>query len=125
MPKHDGELNRHLLCVWVRWAIESKLVDKLPAQYGAGGPRNSESTVGYASHLLAELRDPASSERPLSQILADAQRFREWADSQQTISPRIGLDEIDLEPQPRERAPGAQRGSKTKSDPMWDDLLDG
>jgi hypothetical protein len=94
-------------------------------------------TDHYARQLLAELKDPDSRKRPLSQILDDARRFRAWVDFRQKVGRRLILSEgasvtiperqPSTQPPPK-KSPRRQRqpdDTQLKLDPMWDDWLDG
>ncbi|HZW31234.1 MAG TPA: hypothetical protein VFF52_11035 [Isosphaeraceae bacterium] len=142
MPKPESGANRSQLRVWLKWAIESGLLDKLPTHYDPDpeGWHDPEPTDGYARRLLAELRDPDSSRRPPSQVLAEVRRFRAWVEERQKIGVRIILagmpprDASSREPHGRPSArtrpegrprPGQPGSTHPKSHPMWDDWLDG
>jgi len=136
MPKNEPVANRHHFRVWLKLAIETGLLEKLPPQYEPDDSQPPQPTDRYARQLLAELRDPDSGRRPLSQILADARRFRAWVDFRQKVIRRLILAEgasvvvpegqpstrAAPEKSPRQRDPG---GASPKSNPMWDDWLDG
>jgi hypothetical protein len=131
--------NRHHYRVWIKWAIESGLIEKLPPLCDANGVRGPQSTEAYARQLLAELRDPDSSHRRLNQILADARQFKVWVEARRKDNVRIilseGRPEEPISIPPRRRSPVASdREPRTRpapqelidarSDPMWDDWLD-
>jgi len=99
-----------------------------------------QPTNQYARQLLAELRDPESSRRPLKQIIADAQKFRLWVESRQKHCRQLILAELhpgdlgDWIPERRARnttevqvqpelVPLKSRNPRRS--PMWDDWLDG
>jgi hypothetical protein len=139
MPKPEASANRHEFRVWLKWALESGLLEKLPPQCDADGCEPPQPTDQYARGLLAELRDPELSTRPLKQIIADARQFRIWVEACQKQCRRMILAEIhpgDLgewaplrqssnpagqeeEPQPTTRKP-----PNPGRNPMWDDWLD-
>ncbi len=126
--------------VWLKGTVESGLLDRLPPQFdpdGSGHPRNVD---GYARRLLARLRDPNSDSRPPRELLAELGRFRSWVESRRSVSRRIILaegqspDAASLERESgsrpptsakREQRPPAPRSTRPRSDPMWDDWLDG
>ncbi len=133
------------LRVWLKWAVESTILDRLPPRYevdGSGSPQGSEA---YARALLAEMRNLDDGPRAPEEILADVRRFRAWVEARQKISRRIILADrredsehgAGIKPQvrppsnlPRHRslpAPPAYLPdfSPPSSDPMWDDWLDG
>jgi hypothetical protein len=139
MSKPSPRPKPNPLRVWLKQAIHSGTLERIPRHYspGAGG---SHDTIDYARDLLAELRDPDTSARPLDAIVDDAVRFRRWVESRQQVSRRIILAESrpgeGYEPEPprparddRERRPErdqrAPRQASPRSDPMWDELLDG
>jgi hypothetical protein len=136
MPKHEPIGNRHHYRVWLKWALETGLFEKLPAQYEPDDSRDSQPTDLYARQLLAELRDPESSRRPLSQILTDAERFRSWVDFRQKVNRRTILSEGASAVAPDRRSStraAAEKSTRQRqsgraeqgSNPMWDDWLDG
>ncbi len=129
MPKHEVGANRHQMRVWLKWAIESGLLDKLPPQYDPDDSQTTQPTDRHARQLLAELRDPDSSTRRLSQVLADARRFRAWVEFRQKISRRIILAETQIQSEGAgatvlEGQPSTRTEAQARSDPMWDDWLD-
>ena len=143
MPASQPGANRHQLRVWLKSAIESGVLERVPPQCDPDGSGDPQPTVDYARGLLAELKNPDSSERPLPEILAAARRFRDWVEYRQKMSRRIILGHWDSEgaagwvperlappPRPeRERRPvrtGLEdAGPRPHADPMWDDWLDG
>jgi hypothetical protein len=123
----------------LKQAMGSGALERIPPRYPLGA--GSHDTIDYALALLAELGDPHASPRPLEEIVADAVRFRRWVESRQQISRRIILADTrqgeGFEPQPEpptsrpERGrrpasdPPASRPRSARSDPMWDEFLDG
>ena len=136
MPQNEPVANRHQLRVWLKLAVETGPLEKLPPHYEPDDSQHPQPTDRYARQLLAELRDPESSRRPLTQILADTRRFRARVDFRQKVSRQMILAEgasmampegepstrAAPEKRPRQRVPG---GADPESDPMWDDWLDG
>jgi len=136
MAKNEPIANRHHYRVWLKLALETGVLDKLPPQYEPDDSDHPQPTELYARQLLAELKDPESSKRPLAQILADAERFRAWVDFRQKVTRRLILSEgasavlpegqrstpAAREKSPRRRQPGC---ANSDSNPMWDDWLDG
>ncbi len=144
MPAAQPGANRHQLRVWLKSAIESGLLDRVPPRYDPDGSGDPQPTEDYARRLLAELKDPESSRRLLTEILAEARRFREWVEHRQKMSRRIILGGWDSEgaaawvperlaPTPtrpaREERPARidreDAGGRPDADPMWDVWLDG
>jgi hypothetical protein len=140
MSKHEPGPNRHHFRIWIKWALESGLLDKLPALCDPEGCETPQPTDKYARGLLAELRDPGSSTRPLTQIIADARQFRAWVEARQKHGRRIILTEIhngDLGDRAAERRssntteeeerpePTTLKSPNPRRNPMWDDWLDG
>jgi len=127
--------------MWIKWALESGLLDKLPPLCNALGCETSQPTEQYARGLLAELRDPESSTRPLKQIIAAARQFRMWVEARQKHGIRMILAEMhpgnlgewapqrrrSPNPTDREVVPEATTGKphNPRRNPMWDDWLDG
>jgi hypothetical protein len=142
MPQREPGTNRHQLRVWLKLALETGLLDKVPPRYDPDGSGDPQPTADYARQLMVELKDPDPSERPIREIVAEARRFREWVEFRQKMSRRIILGGWDSEgaaarmPEERtpalldrgKRPPRIDRGDadpRPKSDPMWDDWLDG
>jgi hypothetical protein len=139
MPTKDHGTGRHPLRVWLKLAIESGLLDRVPPRYDPDGSGDPQPTQEYARQLLAELKDPESGGRLLKEILADARRFREWVEYRQKVSRRMILGQWETEgaaawmpevrpsprpdrdKRPRRIDPGEAR---PRTDPMWDDWLD-
>jgi len=139
MPKPETRPNRHHYRVWIKWAIESGLLGKLPPRYEPDGFPNPQDTEPYARQLLAELRDPDSSRRRLKQIVADARQFKNWVEARRKDNLRIILatgrpeETISIPPRRRSSAPSDQErqtrptrreDTNPRLDPMWDDWLD-
>jgi hypothetical protein len=141
MAKQQPDPGRHHLRVWLKWVIQSGLIEKLPPMYtpDPDSSRSPQPTDDYARQLLTELRDPDSSRRPLKQILAEVRRFQAWIQDRQNNSRRMILAETRPEdarlPVRGRRTPDARppvekplrelpRAIPPKSDPMWDDWLD-
>src|SRR4051795_4721241 len=95
MLKPEPKPTRGQLRVWLKWAVQSGLLDKLPPSYDLDEQADSAATEQVARQLLAELRDPDSSRRPISRITADVERFRRWVESRQRISRQIILNELE------------------------------
>jgi hypothetical protein len=140
MSRGNAPPNRHQVRVWIRWAIESALLEKVPALCDAEGCEAPEPTVQYARRLLAELRDPDSSRRTLNQIMADAHAFQRWVEARQKRSRQLILAELhpgklgDWAPQRRftgtagteaRPEPTPRKFASPRRSPMWDEWLDG
>lgn len=136
MPNNEPVGNRHQLRVWLKLALETGLLEKLPPQYEPDDSQRPQSTEQYARQLLAELKDPDASKRPLRQIIADARRFRDWVDFRRKVNVRNILADGAVATVP-ERLPSFEQvaedyrrrrdldGANSRSNPMWDDWLDG
>lgn len=148
MPRNESGGGRHPLRVWLKLALQSGLLDRIPPRCDperTGAPCPTEE---YARALLAELNDPESSDRTLPEIVAAARRFREWVEFRQKVSRRMilgqwqseGAAAADAAWTPERRTPAPTRAHRIKrpdrtdpddaparprSDPMWDDWLDG
>lgn len=138
MPRNERAAGRHELRVWLKLAIETGVLDRVPPRFdpdGSGVPRPVDE---YARGLLAELKDPESSDRPLRDVIADARRFRAWVEHRQKVSRRMILGQWETEgaaewiPEarrlpPREKVPHhpGPRPSRPEADPLWDVWLDG
>jgi hypothetical protein len=140
----DG-LNRGQARVWLKYVVNSDLLDKLPGQFAGGDSRS------YADDLLNELRDLDSAGRPLGEILADVRRFRDWVEARQKRARRVILAEggpddgaidrvlrrrdVEAEsrpsrpeprrPEPQQSARPATPSPSPRSHPLFDDWLDG
>ena len=130
--------NRHHWRVWLKGTIETGVLDRVPPRYDPDGSGDPQPTDDYARGLLAELKDPESSGRPLRDVIADARRFRAWVEHRQKVSRRMILGQWETEgaadwiPEarrlpPREKAPRhpGPRPSRPEADPLWDVWLDG
>jgi hypothetical protein len=142
MSKPESRPNRHHFRIWVKMAIQSGLVDRLPPLYEPNPFQVSVKTGEYARQLLAALQDPDSSGRTLREIIGDARRFRSWVESRRKDSRRRTLVEgrpeervIDMppgeprkvpaaEPRPRRPQRSDQPDPHPKLHPMWDDWID-
>ena len=141
MLKPEPKPTRGELRVWLKWAVQSGLLDKLPPSYDLDEQADPAATEQVARQLLAEMRDPDSSRRPISRITADVDRFRRWVESRQRISRQIILNELETaraDPErldtlssavslanDQARVRTSRRRSVLSSDPMWDEDLDG
>lgn len=144
MPRNESGGNRHQLRAWLKLALETGLLDRVPPRCDLDGTGEPRLIADYARELLAELKDPESSDRTLPEILAAARRFRDWVEFRQKVSRRIILGQWQTEGAaariPERRTParasrtkrpdradpgGARAGAWPTSDPMWDDWLDG
>jgi hypothetical protein len=142
MPKPEAGPNRHHFRIWIKMALQSGLIDKLPPVYERGGVQNPQRTDQYARHLLAELRDPDASHRTLKEIITDARQFKSWVETRRKDGrSRMLMDSrpedrvIEMPPgRPRAASPneeGPRRTPRTnqpdpnpKLHPMWDDWID-
>ena len=143
MLKPEPRPTRGQRRVWLKWAVQSGLLDKLPPSYDLDEQADPAATEQVARQLLAELRDPDSSRRPISRITADVDRFRRWVESRQRISRQIILNELEtaradpawlenwasasahIREQEHRRARTPSPRIAPRSDPMWDEDLDG
>jgi hypothetical protein len=55
MPQHEPVTNRHQLRVWLKLALETGLLDKLPPRYDPDGSGDPRPTGDYARQLMIEL----------------------------------------------------------------------
>lgn len=142
MPKPESAPNRHHFRVWIKMAIQSGLIDKLPPLYEPQGLLSPQGTSEYARDLLAELRDPNASRRLLKEIIADARRFKSWVEARRKDGrfrilvesrpeeriiemppgrPRLASDEVR---RPRRSRRTDEPDASPKLHPMWDDWID-
>ena len=143
MPKPEPGQNRHHFRVWIKMAIQSGLIDKLPPVYEPCGSQGTENTDAYAHQLLTELRDPDASRRMLKEIIADARQFKTWVEARRKdgrlrmlVESRPEERIIEMPPgRPRPATDGERRPSRRpqrtdepdtspKLHPMWDDWID-
>jgi hypothetical protein len=143
MINHEPKPTRGQLRVWLKRAVQSGLLDKLPPSYDLDEQADPPATEQVARQLLAELRDPDSNRRPISRVTADVERFRRWVESRQRISRQLILTELETartdpawlenwasaSAHTREQEHGRGRTSLPRivprSDAMWDEDLDG
>lgn len=142
MSRPEPRESRGRLQIWLRTAIRSNMLDRIPGEYEGSDSRD------YARQLIAELLAPESSGRSYSEIVADVHRFRVWVGERQKIARRIILTEglasvgasrpaedsappptPSLRPHParsaqRESSP-PPRDENPRYHPMWDKYLDG
>jgi hypothetical protein len=142
MSKPESGPNRHHFRIWVKMAIQSGLIDRLPPRYEPDAYQDSVKTGEYARQLLVALQELDSSGRTLKEIIGDARRFRSWVESRRKDSRRRTLVEgrpeervIDMPPGEPRKVPAAEprpRGAQKldqpdphpKLHPMWDDWID-
>jgi hypothetical protein len=142
MPKPEPGPNRHHFRIWIKTAIQSGLIDKLPPHYEPDGTQRPLRTDEHAHHLLAELRDPEASRRTLKEIIADVRQFKRWVESRQKDDRRRTLVEGRPEERIIEMPPGRPRAAddanrrprrtrrtdppdtNPKLHPMWDEWID-
>jgi hypothetical protein len=143
MAKPEPAPNRHHFRVWIKMAIQSGLIEKLPPLYDSQRFQSPLGTVEYARQLLAELRDPDASTRMLKEIIAEARQFKSWVEARRKDSRLRILVEgrpeeriIDMPPgrprpstDPERRPRRSQRNNDPdtcpKLHPMWDNWIDG
>ena len=141
MSKPEPKLTRGQLRVWLKWVLQSGVLDRLPPQFDAEGTSRPSAPEEIARRLLARLQDPELSGRTLAPVVAEVRQFRDWVQARQKLTRQIILSELvtanhdrawlenwaaamigggDHSPSPR-----PPRGLPPRSDPMWDDDLDG
>ena len=113
MRKPEPGPNRHHFRIWIKMAIQSGLIDKLPPHYEPDGTQRPLRTDEHAHHLLAELRDPEASRRTLKEIIADVRQFKSWVESRQKDDRRRSLVESRPEERIIEMPPGRPRERRT------------
>jgi hypothetical protein len=142
MRKTEPRPIRHHFRIWLKMAIQSGLIDRLPPLYEADGFQTPLRTDEYARQLVAELRDPDASRRALTEIIASARQFKSWVEARRKESRHRALIEcrpeeriIDLPPgrprtfspdkrRPRQEQRTNQPDSSPRLHPMWDDWID-
>jgi hypothetical protein len=139
MPKPESTPNRHHFRVWIKMAIQSGLIDKLPSAFEPCGAQGPENTDAYARQLLTVLRDPDASTRTLKEIIADARQFKSWVEARRKdgrlrmlVESRPEERIIEMPPRrPRPATDEERRPLRTDEPdaspnlhPMWDDWID-
>lgn len=139
MPKPEPVPNRHHFRIWIKMAIQSGLIDRLPPTYNGDGFQHPLRTDEYARRLLAELRDPEASHRTLKEMIASARQFKNWVEARRKDSRHRALMEgrpeeriIDIPPGRPRAAPEHERrprrtqqpDTNPKLHPLWDDWID-
>jgi hypothetical protein len=142
MPKPETSPNRHYFRIWIKMALQSGLIDRLPPVHEPAGAHGSLRTDEYARQLLAELRDPDASRRTLKEIIASARQFKGWVEARRKDSRHRALMEDRPEERVIEMPPGRSRvlppderrprrdhrtnqpDPSPKLHPMWDDWVD-
>jgi hypothetical protein len=140
-PQQPGP-NRHHYRIWIKMAIQSGLIEKLPGRYPHAGSQSPVEAVDYARRLMIELRDPDASGRTLREIIADARQFKSWVEARRKDDVKRTLIEsrpedriIEMPPgEPRAAAYHEQRPRRSrqpdppdtnpKLHPLWDDWID-
>jgi hypothetical protein len=136
MASTEPSATRGQLRAWLKTAIKSGMLDRLPPYFEPeGGVRRD--VLDHAHALLIELQERDSATRPPGEVLAEVRRFRAWVDDRLRRSRRIILAEGSVEemevPRPVREvrrpapAPPAQRSPEPRPelDPMWDRWVDG
>jgi hypothetical protein len=134
--------NRHHYRVWLKLAIESGVLEKLPPSFQPDESQPSRDTEQFVRRLLSELRDPDASKRPLKEIIADAHQFRAWVGARRkdnlrqilvesrpedrivVFPPRRPTRALDRERPPRRTDRIEQPDANPRANPMWDDWVD-
>jgi len=142
MPKSKPGPNRHHFRIWIKMAIQSGLIDRLPPVYEREGFQNPLRTDEYARQLLAELRDPDASRRTLKEIIVSARQFKNWVEARRKDNRHRALQESRTEERVIEMPPGRPRATpeherrprrtqqpdqsdtNPKLHPLWDDWID-
>jgi hypothetical protein len=141
MTKSEPTFTRGQLRVWLKWVIQSGLLDRLSPQYDRGDELTPEPTEAVARRLLSALQVPELSRTDLLEIAAEVAEFRSWVEVQRKASLKTILAEVELERvnllRPERRGASMPRGQEPndrrrppparalRSDPMWDEHLDG
>jgi hypothetical protein len=141
MPRPEPIPSRGQLRAWLKMAVQSTMLDRVPADYEPDGPGTGGPTREYARGLLARWQalDPGTT--PPTHILAETCAFRVWVEARQRTSRRLILAEEDppvhrLGPEPWSPSPpppvappprrSDDRRPPTLLDhPLWDRWLDG
>jgi hypothetical protein len=133
----DPTATRGRLRVWLKTALQTGLLDRVPAHYTPA----SRPTLEYALDLLAEIQAADLSSHPPAKLLAEIRAFRAWVEERQRHSRRLMLAESSQEdgrsyrlgspkkdPAPPDPPPQRRRPDPDpplELDPMWDRWLDG
>jgi hypothetical protein len=139
-PRPDPPASRGRLRVWLKMALQTGVLDRVPDHHGPSG----RSTLEYARDLFSELQSAHLSTQPPAALLTEIRAFREWVEARQRTSRRAILAEPSREDlmsyrlgRPKKpTAPAAlpsiqspRRRSDTADtpvnlDPLWDRWMD-
>ena len=141
MSKPEPKLTRGHLRVWLKWVLQSSLLDRLSPRYDAEGASKPLAPEEVARRLLARLQDPQLSGSTLASVVAALRQFRDWVQARQKMSRQVILSDLEsanhspfwLENWAAAMSGGADdRPSPThpqklmpRSHPMWDEDVDG
>ncbi len=141
MSKPEPKWTRGQLRIWLKWVLQSGLLDRLPPHYDPEGASQPATPEEVARRLLAGLQDPELKGPALAPVMAEARQFHDWVQARQKKVRQLILAERDsanLDPNwlenwavamigaPGQDPPGlARRGAMPRPDPMWDEDLDG
>ncbi len=140
MTKPDSTFTRGQSRVWLKWVIQSGLLERLPPQYDRGGEGSPQPTEAVLRRLLTALQASELSRQDLLEITAEVAEFRRWVEAWRKAALQRILAEVETErchplrlerwavaayrnPELNNRRPPPPRA--LRSDPMWDEHLDG
>lgn len=140
MARPEPSASRGELRAWLKTAVRSTMLDRVPPDYEPEGPGSGGPTRDHARDLLARLQalDPGTS--PPDGVLSEIRAFRSWVEARLKTSRRLILggasgDEgavhrlgTEKRPAPRAEPTPARHpgpGPRPEHDPLWDRWLDG
>ncbi len=128
--------SRGQLGAWLKMAVRSTLLDRVPPDYEPACPGTGGPTRDHARDLLARFQalDPWTS--PPGEVLDEIRTFRTWVEGRLKASRRIILGGASGGDVPVHRLDSAKRPTPRRRnppddppgiepDPMWDRWLDG
>ncbi len=141
MSKPEPRLSRGQWRVWLKWVLQSGLLDRLPPRYEAEGASNVSTPEEVARELLTRLQDAELRGLSLAPVMIELQLFRSWVESRQKRTRQLILAEHAsanvarnwlenwaeaMISEPSAAPPSlSPRGVMPRFDPMWDENLDG
>lgn len=142
MARPEPNEPRGRLRVWLKMALQSGQLDRIPPEYEPDGPGSGVPARAYARELLAALQAAEGGSRAPGEVVAAIRSFRAWVDAHQKTARRLILAEEEgpvlrldpgkrpLAPPPPPAAPPRRpRGGETPrtllDHPLWDRWLDG
>jgi hypothetical protein len=142
MPDLEPRLTRGQWRVWLKWVVQSNVLERLPPVYDAETADHGRNTEEVGRRMLSRLDNSERGREALLELQRDLPRFRHWVESRLKQSRKIILSEresgrvdrawleresaaMSLIPERRASRPAAPPRVPPRWDPMWDEALDG